>query len=220
MEGYVHYDTNYLLIADNLLDLAHLAYVHPNTLGGDEEYAAVPAVIEPLDNGVRVTRWARSINPPPFLQTVKAYEGKVDRWNSYDFTIPAIFLMDSGVAPAGTGAPEGHRVDAAEFRGTQALTPETDNSAHYFFCHPHNFAVDRPEVTRSIHQSVVDAFEEDRAMIHAQARRLMQDPNFKMISIAADKALGRFRWLVNKVAAAEAAGPTHDLARINVGENA
>jgi len=37
LEGYVHYDTNYLLIADNLLDLAHLAYVHPNTLGGDEE---------------------------------------------------------------------------------------------------------------------------------------------------------------------------------------
>jgi vanillate O-demethylase monooxygenase subunit len=30
--GYLHYDTPYLLICDNLLDFSHLSYVHENTL--------------------------------------------------------------------------------------------------------------------------------------------------------------------------------------------
>lgn len=204
LEGYTHYDTDYLLIADNLLDLAHLPYVHEKTLGGSAAYAESPAQIEPLENGVRVTRWAMSIEAPPFVQKVKHYDGKMDRWNKYDFTLPGIFLMDSGMAPEGTGAVEGRRENAAEFRGCQAITPETDHSTHYFFCHPHNFAIDQPQVTASIHQSVVTAFDEDRRMISAQAHSLDLMPDFKMIPIRADRALGLFRALVKKVVEEEA----------------
>ncbi|HEY2401354.1 MAG TPA: hypothetical protein VGI23_13435, partial [Steroidobacteraceae bacterium] len=113
-------------------------------------------------------------------------------------TIPAILRMDSGMAPVGTGAPEGTRVDAAEFRGCQALTPETENSTHYFFAHPHNFSLDKPEVTRSIHQSVVDAFDEDREMVSAQHRNLVLDPSFEMMAFGIDAALAQFRWAVNQ----------------------
>jgi len=104
--------------------------------------------------------------------------------------------MDSGMAPAGTGASDGTRVDAAEFRGCQALTPETENSTHYFFAHPHNFAIDKPEVTRSVHQSVVDAFDEDRDIITAQQRNLQLDPGFEMTPFGIDSALSQFRWAV------------------------
>ena len=127
---------------------------------------------------------------------MKQWPGKVDRWNIYNFTLPAILVMDSGMAPAGTGAPEGHRVDAAEFRGCQALTPETEHSTHYFFAHPHNFAIDQPEVTRSIHESVVAAFAEDRDIITAQQRSLALEPDFKMILFSIDAALSQFRWAV------------------------
>jgi phenylpropionate dioxygenase-like ring-hydroxylating dioxygenase large terminal subunit len=209
LEGYTHYDANYLLLCDNLLDLAHLPYVHPTTLGGDEAYAKTPATIERIENGLRVTRWVRNISPPPFLQAVKPYEGLVDRWNNYDFLLPALFLMDSGVAPAGTGAPEGHRVDSAEFRSTQAITPETENSAHYWYCQPHNFSVDDPEVTRSVMNAVEKAFLEDKAMITSQARSLDLEPDFRMIPIRADEGLTKWRRLVEqrlKEEAAEAAG--------------
>jgi vanillate O-demethylase monooxygenase subunit len=84
------------------------------------------------------------------------------------------------------------------------LTPETETSTHYFFAHPHNFAIDRPEVTESVHQSVVVAFEEDRTMIRAQARSLELKPDFDMIPIKADNALGRFRFLVDKMIRDEA----------------
>ncbi|RDK05603.1 aromatic ring-hydroxylating dioxygenase subunit alpha [Cupriavidus lacunae] len=198
LDGYIHYDVNYLLIADNLLDFSHLPFVHPTTLGGGEDYAAVQPKVERLDDGVRIIRWALNTEAPPFATQVKNWPGKVDRWNIYNFTIPAILLMDSGMAPTGTGAPEGTRVDAAEFRGCQALTPETENSTHYFFAHPHNFAIDNPEVTKSVHQSVVTAFDEDREIVTAQQKSLALAPNFKMIPFSIDAALSQFRWVVER----------------------
>lgn len=51
--GYIHYDVNYLLICDNLLDFSHLPFVHPLTLGGGEDYAGNQPKVERLDNGVR-----------------------------------------------------------------------------------------------------------------------------------------------------------------------
>ena len=70
LEGYTHYDTNYLLIADNLLDLAHLPYVHPTTLGGSEDYAANLPKIELRERGIHVARWAMDTEPPSFVQKV------------------------------------------------------------------------------------------------------------------------------------------------------
>ncbi len=203
LDGYIHYDVDYLLIADNLLDFSHLPYVHPTTLGGSEDYARVTPTVDKLERGVRVTRWTLDTEPPAFAQQVKHYQGKVDRWNIYDFLVPGILLMDSGMAPAGSGAPDGRRENAAEFRGCQALTPETDRSTHYFFAHPHNFAIDQPEVTASIHQSVVTAFDEDRAMIMAQQRQLALDPDFRMVPLGIDAALSQFRWTVKRMAEEE-----------------
>jgi phenylpropionate dioxygenase-like ring-hydroxylating dioxygenase large terminal subunit len=198
LPGYIHYHVNYLLICDNLLDFSHLPFVHPTTLGGGEDYAKARPKIDRTKDGVRVTRWALNTQPPAFAAAVKHWPGKVDRWNIYDFSLPAILRMDSGMAPVGTGAQDGARVDAAEFRGCQALTPETENSTHYFFAHPHNFALDQPEVTRAIHQSLVDAFDEDRDIITAQQKNLALDSSFKMTPFGIDAALSQFRWVVNR----------------------
>ena len=208
LQGYTHYDTNYLLIADNLLDLAHLPYVHPTTLGGSEDYAANLPKTEMLERGVHVKRWTLNTTPPGFVQKVRPFPGKVDRWNHYDFLVPGVFIMDSGMLDAGQGAQEGNRENAAMFHGCQALTPETDSSTHYFFAHPHNFAIEDPQVTQSIHDSVVEAFEEDRTMITLQSRSLSLREDFKMLPIRADEALGRFRWLVAKMLKDEASAET------------
>lgn len=202
-DGYIHYDVNYLLIADNLLDFSHLPYVHPSTLGGAEDYAKVQPTVERTARGVRITRWVLNTAPPAFVQKVHPFQGNVDRWNIYDFIAPGILLMDSGMAPAGTGAPDGNRVGAVEFRGCQALTPEYDNSTHYFFAHPHNFSIDRQDVTDSIHQSVITAFGEDREIVEAQQANVALDPDFKMVNLGIDAALSQFRWIVGQAINAE-----------------
>lgn len=205
LDGYIHYEVNYLLICDNLLDFSHLPFVHPTTLGGGADYAASQPKVDRIDNGVRITRWALDIDPPPFAAAVKEWGGKVDRWNIYNFTIPALLLMDSGMAPTGQGAEQGNREGAIEFRGCQAITPETETSTHYFFAHPHNFSIDKPDVTRTIHDAVVAAFDEDRDIITAQQNSLALAPDFKMVAFGIDAALNQFRWAVSKRLAEEAA---------------
>ena len=101
-------------------------------------------------------------------------------------------------------ATQGNRENAAAFHSCQALTPESETATHYFFGQPHNFALDRPEVTASIHQSIVEAFEEGRAMVTAQAENLAKRPDFRMTAIRADLALSRYRWLVDRMLAEEA----------------
>jgi phenylpropionate dioxygenase-like ring-hydroxylating dioxygenase large terminal subunit len=195
IEGYTHYDANYLFLCDNLLDLAHVAYVHPTTLGGDEKYAQAPATIAPLPDGLRVTRWVTDLAPPPFIHQVSPFEGRVDRWNNYDFLLPGLFLMDSGAVPAGSCPPQEPGEGARAFRSTQALTPETEHSSHYWYCQPHNFAVDQPEVTRKVMDAVELAFGEDKAMITSQVQNLERAPHFRSTAIRADEGLVRFRRL-------------------------
>ena len=204
--GYLHYDVDYRLIADNLLDFSHLSYVHPTTLGGSEAYAQLRSTIEPIDRGLRITRWFMDHPPAPFvakLLEAKGMHGNVDRWNNYDFVLPSILVMDSGFAPAGSGAERGQRERAIQFRHCQAVTAETRNSSHYFFAQPRDFDRDNPEVDRALFASVVKAFEEDRAIITAQAESIARDPSFVPLPCALDSALGQFRRLVERQLANE-----------------
>lgn len=213
--GYLHYDTNYLLIADNLLDFSHLPYLHPTSVGGSPDYAAVLPTMTKLPRGVRLTKWVKNTEPPAYSAQYGGYPpgAKVDRWMFYDFVVPGVLTMDSGMVPAGASAAPGQRENAIEFRGCQALTPETEHSTHYFFAHCHNFLTDRPEVTDAIHAGILTAFEEDRTMITAQAQNLARDPKFHMVPLEVDSALAQFRWTIAQLCreeSATAAGETAD----------
>jgi vanillate O-demethylase monooxygenase subunit len=201
--GYLHYDANYLLITDNLLDFSHLSYVHETTLGGSAKYAGIRPKVTRSARGVRVERWLLDDEPAPFLRNLKTWPGNVDRWNIYDVVLPGILLMDSGSAPTGSGAPEGRRTDPAEFFGCQAVTPETETTSHYFFQQSHGFSLDDPKVTENLHQSVLAGFLEDKDVILAQQRILDLDPDVPMLAMRMDTALASFRALMEKAIAEE-----------------
>src|ERR1700693_2080549 len=203
--GYLHYEANYLLVTDNLLDFSHLSYVHETTLGGSPKYAGIRPKVTRNGRSVRVERWLIDDEPSPFLRKLKTWPGNVDRWNIYDVVLPGVLLMDSGSAPTGTGAPEGKRVDAAQFFGCQAVTPETENTSHYFFQQSHGFALDDPSVTESLRQSVLAGFQEDMDIIVAQQRILDLAPDAPMLAMRMDTALASFRSMVEKAIAEERA---------------
>ncbi len=201
--GYMHYDANYLLITDNLLDFSHLSFVHEKTLGGTANYAAIRPKVTSSARSIRVERWLIDDEPAPFLSNLKSWPGNVDRWNVYDVVLPGVLLMDSGSAPTGTGAPEGKRVDAANFFGCQAVTPETETTSHYFFQQSHGFALDDPKVTENLTASVLAGFMEDKDIILAQQKILDLDPNAPMLAMRMDTALASFRTLLGKAIQAE-----------------
>ncbi len=143
---------------------SHLSYVHEGSLGGTSAIAAARANLERLPRGVRLTRRLSNSVAAPYHVRLGMPEGvPVDRWWIYDYTVPGILLLDSGVQPTAGPAEAGLR-----FHSCQAVTPENGRSTHYFFTQAHGFALHDAQVTRMLFQSVVAAFEEDRRMIEAQ----------------------------------------------------
>ncbi len=197
--GYLHYETNYLLICDNLLDFSHLSYVHEKTLGGStaiaQSRADVTEVSAPGQRGLRVQRQVSDVPPPPSYQRIHAFKGLIDRWWDYDFLLPGTLLMKSGGYPA-----KGNTVDTGEveLHSCQTLTPETENSTHYFFQQGHRTGQGDSELAASMFQMLIRAFDEDRDMIGAQSARLALAPDFKMFPLHLDSALTRFRRLVDR----------------------
>ncbi len=200
--GYLHYDTPYLLICDNLLDFSHLSYVHEKTLGGSTQIAQARPEIEPVAGpggdwpvmGIRVSRQVADVPPPPFYRKFRAFDTNLDRWFIYDFVLPATLLMHSGGRPTGTqGQDSGQTV---RLHSCQTLTPETETSTHYFFQQSHRADEGDDSVTESIFNSLVVAFNEDRDMISAQHRNIALNPDVPMMPLAMDAALVQFRRLL------------------------
>lgn len=199
--GYLHYDTPYLLICDNLLDFSHLSYVHEKTLGGSTAIAQARPVIEPVERGLRLTRRVPDVPPPPYYQKIRRFAGNVDRWFVYDFVFPGTLLMSSGGKPAGQTAPD--PANSVLLHSCQTLTPETDTSTHYFFQQSHRADAGDDSVTEGIYESLVRAFNEDRDMITAQHRVLQASPGARMLPLAMDAAVVRYRRMLEEAIAAE-----------------
>ena len=200
--AYLHYDANYLLIVDNLSDFSHLAFVHTRTLGGSEEYAFVskPTVIERLPNGFRVERWHRNSESPPFHRKVVRDTGKVDRRNIATMLIPGIFTMETLFVAAG----EDPLVPGArQYRNCQFMTPETERTTHFFWSYLNNFEAQDSTISRSLLNSLIEGFMEDKAIIERQQVTLEEDPSFQMLAILADAPLAHFRRLLSKLIEAE-----------------
>jgi len=206
--AYLHYDANYLLIVDNLSDFAHLAFVHTATLGGSEEYAYVsrPNPIERFERGFRVERWHFNSDPPPFHKKVIADKtGKLDRRNIATMLVPGIFTMETMFAPAGQGAQSGNLAGSREYRNCQFMTPETERTTHFFWSYLNNYQGDDATISRSLLNSLIEGFMEDKAIIERQQKTLEDDPKFEMLAILADGPLVHFRRVLSKLIDAERA---------------
>ncbi len=169
----LHLEANYKLLVENLLDLSHLSFIHPTTLGTDA-VAETPMKHTRTDRSVTVTRWVMDSVPPPFFQKAGGFaaDEKVDRWQHITWTPPAFVRLDVGAAKAGTGAIDGDRSQGFTMRNLNAITPETDKTTHYFWAQAHDFRIDEPWVTDLLVQNVHTAFMEDLWIIKLQQENI------------------------------------------------
>ncbi|MCC2098433.1 MAG: aromatic ring-hydroxylating dioxygenase subunit alpha [Hyphomicrobiales bacterium] len=196
-EDYLHYDANYLLIVDNLLDFSHLAFVHENTIGSMSLAETEPRM-ERTPHGIKMYRILDNDIPPQFVKNLRGNEDRVDRWNIYDWYVRGnILAMDSGFVSPGTGGHQGERKDAIQFRHLSVQTPETARTTHYFFGQPRNFGLGRPELTETIHQTVLTAFHEDKLIIEAQQKIIDANPDAPMKAITHDAGVFQARRLIS-----------------------
>lgn len=205
---YVHFEADYRLILDNLLDFSHLTFVHENTLGGSKRIAETKPKLERTQLGVQLTRWY--LDEPsiaPYLDGFSTFEGPVDRWHIYHLsTLGNVFVMDSGSAPAGTGAPSGTRVDEAmQFVATHIATPEDGRNTHFFWSYSHNFRIGDPAFTQMLSDRILEGFMEDKFFIEHQQRMIDESGTDTMSFILADNGLTLGRRLIEMQLAKEVA---------------
>lgn len=182
-------DSSYLLIADNLLDATHLAYVHGDTVGGSDPQVHMNAEssLKPTPSGHRFERLMRSAPPPPAYAACIPFQGAIDRWQEFDFIAPGTVLQYSGGVPSGA-ARETASAPRFDMRIFHSATPATDTTCYYFYSVSNGHLTDDPSATQTIFEQVGAAIVEDKLFIEAQQERVSELGEDRLFDNAADSA--------------------------------
>ena len=163
-EGYHHVNADYRFLVDNLLDLSHETFVHPETIGNGA-VADSPASVKVLERKtVRVHRDMLDCEPPPQFIALAGFGGRIDRWHTTFYTPPGFCVIEVGAVPAGTS----DRSTGFEARILNLITPEAERSSHYFWAHARNIRREDMALTEVIRRSIVETFDQDKTVLEAQ----------------------------------------------------
>jgi phenylpropionate dioxygenase-like ring-hydroxylating dioxygenase large terminal subunit len=203
----IHLKCGYKLIVDNLMDLTHETFVHGASIG-QRSIAEVPFEVTHGPNSATVTRWMIDIEPPPFWKIQLEWKrgepaGRVDRWQIIHFQPPSTVAINVGVAPTGTGAPEGDRSLGVNCYVLNTMTPETPRTCHYFWAFARNYKLDDQRITTLLREAVSGVFAEDEVVLAAQQKAVEDRPDKEFYNLNIDGGAMWARRLSDKMMAAE-----------------
>lgn len=167
---------NYRLVVDNLMDLTHETFVHQSSIG-NRAVAEAPFEVTHGERTAHVTRWMLDIDPPPFWAFQLGKSCKVDRWQYINFEAPAAVVLDVGVAPAGTGAPQGDRSQGVNARVCHFITPETERTSFFFWVVRRNYRLNDQRLTTETRERNAAIIAEDEAVLTAQQQAMEENPD-------------------------------------------
>lgn len=196
--GYIHYQANYQLIADNLLDFTHLTFVHRTTLANNAFPNARPEIV-PFERGIRLNRVIHGCDPSPLHGMAGKFTTKVDFWNRQVWWLPSVFENWAGSVPAGGEGEPHERAGGLHLRHFSLLTPETEQTTHYFWLQPCQFPHDDEAMIDQVGQGISTAFAEDRWIIEAQQQVINSQPEARPRAVRNDAALGRVRFMIDRL---------------------
>jgi vanillate O-demethylase monooxygenase subunit len=195
---------DYRLFVDNLMDLTHESFVHATSIG-NKHVAETP--METTHNGrfVTSTRWMFDIDAPPFWRAQLGKPGNVDRWQIIRFEAPCTIVLDVGVAPTGTGAPNGDRSKGVNGRVLNSITPETDTSCMYFWSLMRNYRLRDQSLTTQLREANAKIFVEDQVVVEAQQQMIDQLTDSPLRNLNIDAGSMRARRIIQDMINAEMA---------------
>lgn len=157
---------NYQLVTDNLLDLSHADYLHPDSLGG--VMTGVRPKARETEECVTVEWTNENVVPPPrFRERVPATE-KANAWTRSEWQAPAVMVIKTALTPASR-----ERMRDDEVWALHSMTPESEGSTHYFVCGTRRDRMDDVEYSGRLRVLLQHAFErEDKPMLEDQQKRI------------------------------------------------
>jgi phenylpropionate dioxygenase-like ring-hydroxylating dioxygenase large terminal subunit len=197
-------EANYVLESDNILDLSHIEYLHPGSLGAGKAGEGKTSVTQD-GNTVWSRRFIRNEILPAFLyNAVGLPEGALcDRWLDVRWDAPACMYLQADMGLAGKPREESIQTPQAHL-----FTPATGSRTHYFYA----LAMPRslgPWAEQAAKQNVMGLrgpfLHEDKPMVEAQ-QRAIGDSSFwdmKPVLLDVDAPAVRARRVLEQLLAAE-----------------
>lgn len=192
----IDFNASYELFNDNTCDLSHVSYVHAETFAQHGEHSWTDEPVTTMkDRSVCVVRWMTN-QPSP-----AAPDMKVDLCSRFEHFVPGVFVMDFQVHPAGVaeqvnrGAPPSEPQPMHHSGTIQTMRPITETTSIFYF------SIVAP---KWVPEEVLDAdfefgklgFAEDKAMIEAQQRLIIENPDARLRATVHDKAGLHIRRLI------------------------
>ena len=201
--GYMYTKAGHKLLEDNILDLSHADYLHPDTLGGGS-ITRSKARLEEQGNTLLVQWLAyHEIAIPVFRPLLPTPDTITDMWTEVLWHPCGVMTLRTGATAAGRSREEG-----IDTWNAHIMTPETEHSTHYFYVNSRNFKVDDAGYNAALAAGLRHAFEhEDKPMIEAQQARLGDRELFDLQPrlLGIDAGSSRARHIYARLLAAEVA---------------
>jgi phenylpropionate dioxygenase-like ring-hydroxylating dioxygenase large terminal subunit len=203
----IQLECDYRLVLDNLMDLTHEQFLHADSLANAELSVSEPDVSHDAGT-VTLARWMRGVEAPPFLamqlrRKSPGYQGPVDRWQVIRFQAPSTITIDVGVAPAGTGAPEGNRAAGVNGYVLNTVTPAATGTCLYFWSFTRDYHLGDQGLTNLLRAGVARVFAQDSAMLNAQQRAIEANAGYEFYNLNIDAGGMWVRRLIDARVAAE-----------------
>jgi len=201
--GYMHFNANYELLVDNIMDLSHIDYLHPSALGTDGEMGQNPPEVSDENGVVHCNWWVPDKLPMAFLaQNLPDPEAPADSWLEITWYPAGNMRLMVGGTPVGQP-----RENGILSSNLHLMTPETDRTTHYFHMHGRDFKVHDNEYNE-LYRGILDhAFgNEDKPMIELQQKALGETTDLMSLNpviLASDGGAVRARWMLKRLIKAE-----------------
>lgn len=194
----LHLKANYLNVAENLVDPAHVSFVHPTTLGNSASEDV--AVHVDTESEVLVAwRWIRDAPPVGFFQKFGGFTGNVDRWHYYYLHLPSIAVIDFGSADVADNLPEDARDQGVRIFALHFLTPVDEHYTIDRWMHLRNAAVGDEDASAKMDDMFRLAFDEDKQILEAIDAQERRTQTRRPIRLAIDKGPLVYRRRIEKM---------------------
>ncbi len=202
---YYQAQANYEVVTDNLMDLSHGVYLHPNTLSSDQEQVK-KLKIELKQEGNRVSALHSYHDTPPtplFKPFWTSTDELCDQSLDMHWSAPGTLLLDVGNHVRGESRDSGPWIHSAHI-----LTPISEFETHYFFLATRNFATDSEAVSKGLIDYILYAFTQEDAPVLKAVQQRMGTPDLmslRPVVLPNDAAPMRVRQMIKKLRREEAA---------------
>ncbi len=186
------------LVHDNLLDLTHESFLHQSSIGDDAVFEN-GITVEVDGTSVSVDRWMPQCHPSPLFEKATGLQ-LVDRWHTTQFQMPSLHTIHAGVVEPGGRREDGHLLEVLN-----AITPQTETTAWYFYGFCRNFSVGDESINVLLQTSLGEVLDEDAVALALQQQRMQTRPaTTPDVLIAQDAGVAKARRILARMLAAEA----------------